>query len=198
MLKIFSLLLAFFLTTSCSKGLLDGNIQKNLEESDKIYGKCKNPNRQLTYRDKQICESQVRAAGPDGEIGDGINLTDVLDKFQKGNQNIVYGGMSVNNFLWNGSLNVLDQYPLMEVDSEGGFISTDWILEKENPNKRCLIKVNITSTELISTGVRTKIVCQNKTDEWYSSDENFINEEKQITLKILELANELSSIDSLT
>jgi hypothetical protein len=198
MLKIISIVFAFFLTTSCSKGLLDGDIQKNLEETDKIYGKCNNPNRQFTYLEKQICESKVRAAGPDGEVGDGINITEMLDKFQNGNQNIVYGGMNVNSYLWNGSLAVLDQYPIKEVDSEGGFISTDWILKEESPNQRCLIKVNITSSDLISTGVKTKIVCQNKTDEWYSSDENFINEEKQITLKILEVANELSTVDSLT
>jgi|TARA_B100001059_G_C17784109_1_gene556022 hypothetical protein len=198
MLKVLPFLLTFFFITSCSKGLLDGDIQKNLKESDKIYGKCNNPNRQFTYLQKQICESKERAAGPDGEVGDGINITDVLDKFKNGNQNIVYGGMNVNSYLWNGSLAVLDQYPLKEVDSEGGFISTDWILEEKNPDQRCLIKVNITSTELISTGVKTKIICQNKTDEWYLSGENFINEENQITLKILELANELSSIDSLT
>ena len=198
MLKALPFLLVFFLTVSCSKGLFDGDIQKNLEASDKIYGKCNNPNRQFTYLQKQICESQQRAAGPDGEVGEPLNITEMLDKFKNGNQNMVYGGMSVNNFLWNGSLAVLDQYPIREVDSEGGFISTEWIIEEKNPNQRCLIKVNITSTELISTGVKTRIICQNKTDEWYSSDENFINEENQITLKILEIANELSSIDSLT
>ncbi len=198
MLKLLSILLALLFTVSCSKGLFNGNIQKNLKETDKIYGKCNNPNRQFTYVEKQICESKERAAGPDGEIGEPFNLSEALTNFKNGNQNMVYGGMNVNSFLWNASLTVLDQYPIKEVDSEGGFISTDWILKKENPNQRCLVKVNIISTELISTGVKTKIICQNKTDEWYSSDESFISEENQITLKILEIANKLSSIDSLT
>ena len=198
MLKLLSFLLALLFTVSCSKGLFDGDIQKNLKETDKIYGKCNNPNRQFTYVEKQICESKERAAGPDGEIGEPFNLSEALTNFQNGNRNMVYGGMSVNSFLWNASLTVLDQYPIKEVDSEGGFISTDWILKEENPNQRCLVKVNVISTELISTGVKTKIICQNKTDEWYSSDESFINEENQITLKILEIANKLSSIDSLT
>lgn len=198
MLKLLSILLALLFTVSCSKGLFNGNIQKNLKETDKIYGKCNNPNRQFTYVEKQICESKERAAGPDGEIGEPFNLSEALTNFKNGNQNMVYGGMNVNSFLWNASLTVLDQYPIKEVDSEGGFISTDWILKKENPNQRCLVKVNVISTELISTGVKTKIICQNKTDEWYSSDESFISEENQITLKILEIANKLSSIDSLT
>ena len=198
MLKLLSILLALLFTVSCSKGLFNGDIQKNLKETDKIYGKCNNPNRQFTYVEKQICESKERAAGPDGEIGEPFNLSEALTNFQNGNRNMVYGGMSVNSFLWNASLTVLDQYPIKEVDSEGGFISTDWILKEESPNQRCLVKVNVISTELISTGVKTKIICQNKTDEWYSSDESFINEENQITLKILEIANKLSSIDSLT
>jgi hypothetical protein len=198
MLKLFSILLALLFTVSCSKGLFNGDIQKNLKETDKIYGKCNNPNRQFTYVEKQICESKERAAGPDGEIGEPFNLSEALANFRNGNRNMVYGGMSVNSFLWNASLTVLDQYPIKEVDSEGGFISTDWILKEENPNQRCLVKVNVISTELISTGVKTKIICQNKTDEWYSSDESFISEENQITLKILEIANKLSSIDSLT
>jgi hypothetical protein len=198
MLKLLSILLALLFTVSCSKGLFNGNIQKNLKETDKIYGKCNNPNRQFTYVEKQICESKERAAGPDGEIGEPFNLSEALTNFKNGNRNMVYGGMNVNSFLWNASLTVLDQYPIKEVDSEGGFISTDWILKKENPNQRCLVKVNVISTELISTGVKTKIICQNKTDEWYSSDESFISEENQITLKILEIANKLSSIDSLT
>jgi hypothetical protein len=198
MLKLLSILLALLFTVSCSKGLFNGNIQKNLKETDKIYGKCNNPNRQFTYVEKQICESKERAAGPDGEIGEPFNLSEALTNFKNGNQNMVYGGMNVNSFLWNASLTVLDQYPIKEVDSEGGFISTDWILKKENPNQRCLVKVNVISTELISTGVKTKIICQDKTDEWYSSDESFISEENQITLKILEIANKLSSIDSLT
>ena len=198
MLKLLSILLALLFTVSCSKGLFNGDIQKNLKETDKIYGKCNNPNRQFTYVEKQICESKERAAGPDGEIGEPFNLSEALTNFQNGNRSMVYGGMNVNSFLWNASLTVLDQYPIKEVDSEGGFISTDWILKKENPNQRCLVKVNVISTELISTGVKTKIICQNKTDEWYSSDESFISEENQITLKILEIANKLSSIDSLT
>ena len=104
-----------------------------------------------------------------------------------------------NQFLWNGALETLKEYPLMTVDSQGGFISTDWILEEANPDQRCMIKINITSRELISNGVNTKILCQKKeTEEWYSNNEMFIEEEKNITLKILEKASQLSKVDSLS
>ena len=31
--------------------------------------------------EKEICVGKRRAAGPDGEVGDPINLTEIIDKF---------------------------------------------------------------------------------------------------------------------
>jgi hypothetical protein len=190
--------LVLILLQSCSSGPLGGDIQKNLAETDKIYGKCNNPNRQFTYIQKKICEDQVRAAGPDGVVGDPINLTEIFSGFG-GNGKVVYAGSSSNEFLWNGALETLKEFPLKTVDSQGGFISTEWIFEETNPSQRCLIKVNITSRELMSNGVNTKILCQKKEiNDWYPIKELFIEEEKNITLKILEKASQLSNLDSLS
>ena len=179
--------------SSCSQGLNEGNIEKNLKATDKIYGRCNNPNRQFTLIEKEICIAKERAAGPDGEVGDPLNLTEIIDKFNNPDKNVVYGGLSVNEFLWNGSLSVLGAYPLQTVDSQWGFISTEWILDKEETNKRCQIKINITSQEFVSTGVETKILCQKKDgDEWYPEKEILVEEEKKITLRVLEKAQELS------
>ena len=195
-MKVLITLLALILLQSCSN--TGGDIEKNLAETDKIYGKCNNPNRQFTYITKKICEDQERAAGPDGVVGDPINLTEIFSGIG-GNKKIIYAGANSNQFLWNGALETLKEYPLMTVDSQGGFISTDWILEEANPDQRCMIKINITSRELISNGVNTKILCQKKeTEEWYSNNEIFIEEEKNITLKILEKASQLSKVDSLS
>ena len=189
---------ALILLQSCSSGPFGGDLQKNLAESDKIYGKCNNPKRQFTYVQRMICEDQARAAGPDGVVGDPINLTEVFSGLG-GNGKVVYAGSNSNQFLWNGALEVLNEYPLGTVDSQGGFISTAWIFEEPNPNQRCLIKINVTSRELISNGVITKIICQKKeADEWYSSNEIFLEEEKNLTLKILEKASQLSKVDSLS
>ena len=90
-------------------------------------------------------------------------------------------------------------YPLQTVDSQGGFISTDWILDKNEPKKRCQIKINVISLEFISTGVKTKIICQEQeNNQWYPTNEKLIDEEKKITLKILEKAQELSNIENLS
>ena len=193
MLKLLFSLVVALMISSCSQGLNDGNIEANLKKTDKIYGRCNNPNRQFTEIEKEMCVAKERAAGPDGEVGDPINLTEIIDKFNNPSKNLVYGGLSVNEFLWNGSLSVLGAYPLQTVDSQGGFISTEWILDKEELNKRCQIKINITSQEFVSTGVETKILCQKKDgDEWYPEKEILVEEEKKITLRVLEKAQELS------
>ena len=119
---------------------------KNLEATDKIYGRCNNPNRQYTYVEKEICIAKERAAGPDGKVGDPINLTEIIERFNDPSKNVVYAGSSVNQFLWQGSLSVLEEYSLQTVDSQGGFISTDWILDRSEPNKRCQIKIKIFSS----------------------------------------------------
>ena len=54
------------------------------------------------------------------------------------------------------------------------------IVNKDNPLQRCLIKSHIKSSELVSNGVEVTILCENKIDygEWYSSNEEFVEEEK--------------------
>ena len=173
-----------------------------MAEMDKIHGKCNNPYRTFNKAQKRICEDKERAAGPDGEVDDPINLTKLIENyknFTEGNYNTTGGGLSVNENLWGASLILLDQYPLDIVDSKGGFISTGWITEKDNPNLRCLIKVKVTSKELISTGINVKLLCQEKELEtWYQDGISYEEEEKRLTLKILDIADELSTNEKLS
>ena len=201
MIKLcFTLFLMIFLQ-SCSKGLFDGDVQKNLEAMDKIHGVCNNPYREYNKAQKKICEDKERAAGPDGEIGEPLNISQMIRDFRSGGSSAQYQGtsMSVNKNLWEASLIMLDQYPLKIVDSQGGFISTEWITEKFSPNQRCLIKVKITSQELLSNGAKVKLLCEQKElDSWYQDEISYTKEEKDLTLKILDIANELSLIDKLS
>lgn len=195
MLKILILLSSLIIFINCGgRNIMNmGDLEANLEKTDKIYGRCNNPYRQFTKQERIICEDKARAAGADGKIDDEFNLSELIDRFNNPEKNMVYASTAINPHLWNASLSALSRYPLKTVDSQGGFISTEWIFNESTPNQRCMIKVNVNSLELISTGVNTNIVCEKKSDEqWYISDENFIEEEKRITLKILEVAQELS------
>ncbi len=199
MIRSLMLLVLIFSFQSCSKGLFDGDIEKNLKAMDKIHGHCNNPYRTFSKKEKLLCENKERAAGPDGEIGDPINLTEMIDNFRSGGSKNLYQGLSINENLWNASLILLDQYALDIVDSQGGFISTDWIIKRENPNQRCLIKVNVTSQELLSNGVKVKLLCEQKElDVWYQDGLSYIKEEESLTLKILDIANELNVTEKLS
>ena len=199
MIKYLLILLLFVFFQSCSKGPFQGDLQKNLEAMDKVHGRCDNPYRQMTKGQKKICEDKERAAGPDGEIDDPINITEIIKNYRSGGKKNVYSGMSVNPILWEASLILLDQYPLDIVDSQGGFISTNWIVEKGNLNQRCLIKVNITSQKLVSNGARVKLLCEEKDgNTWYQDEISYEDEEKNLTLKILDIANELSVTEKLS
>lgn len=199
MLKTLTCVVLASLLISCGQVLNNGNLEKNLEATDKIYGRCNNPNRQMTEVEKEICRGKVMAAGPDGKIDDPISLTDIFDKFNNPNKNVVYTGSSVNKFLWQASLSVLESYPLQTVDSQGGFISTDWIINKDEPNRRCQIKITVLSQDFVSTGVKTKLLCQEKVNsQWYPDSAILVEEEKKITLTVLEKAQELSRLADLS
>ena len=186
------MLIAMFILQSCSTSeiLQSNNHEEKLKELDKVFGYCNNPHRQIGNKSqKKICESKERAAGPDGEIGDPMNISDIFG----GNNQTIIAGSTVNKYLWDASLKTLDAYPMKNIDFEGGYMETDWIYEKDVKNQRCLIKAHVLSQELISTGVETKLVCQEMIEEkWYSSDKDYREDEKKLTLQILKEASILS------
>ena len=191
---IFLLAIGVFLLQSCSASkniLQSGNHEENLEKLDKVYGKCKNPHRQVgSATQKKLCEAKERAAGPDGEIGDPINIADI---FSMGKNETIIANSAVNKYLWDASLKTLEGYPMKNIDFEGGYMETDWIYDENVSDQRCLIKAHILSLELVSNGVNTKIVCQKYiSDNWVQSKENFTDQEKQLILQILKEANSLS------
>ena len=192
---IIPLILYFTLVSCGGSGLVDNSKhQENIAKLDKVYGPCDNPAKILLPKQKKLCEAKARAAGPDGIVGEGINLTELFSK--KENMTVISSGV-VNKDLWNASLKILDPYTIKNIDFEGGFIQTDWIYNTASPNERCLIKSHITSLELISTGINVKIICENlSNDIWYPSEKNLLSEEKNITLKILEESYRLNQEQS--
>jgi hypothetical protein len=104
------------------------------------------------------------------------------------------GNYSLTNpLLWQASLKVLSPFPIKIADNNGGFIETDWIIESNSTQEtRCQIKALITSKELVSNGIETTINCQNYNGQnWINDQKKYIDEEKNLTLKILQSAKEL-------
>ena len=169
-------------------GCSSNNYQDNLAKLDKIYGKCDNPNRTLSSREYKFCKTQEEVGNLDKE------RVDILAVFNRDNKKSNNSGtsMSINPSLWQASLQVLKRYPLENADALGGIIETKYIYSEENINQRCVIKILITSQEIISNGVSTEIICENKkANNWYADQNDYLEEAKQITLSILKKANEL-------
>jgi len=185
LLYIFSFL---FLVIACS----NNNLEENLKRTDKIYGKCDNPHRSLTSRDYKICKAQEMAGDADKEP---LSLSSLISRGSS-SKNVTYIS-SVNSNLWNASLKVLESYPIKNADSNGGYIETEAIYDQQNRNERCTIKVSILSSELLSTSVTSKIICENRVgDIWVIENKKFEDEEKKLILKILSIAQELQSSNS--
>lgn len=182
------LVFVLILFQACSKGPLDGDMASNMKKMDDLYGPCKNPHKILNAKERMLCEDKERAAGPGGDIKIPLNLSELI----RGGSTTVVQGLTINQSLWQASLSLLDQYPIKLADSQGGFISTEWITNSSSPNQRCNIKVTVTSKDLISNGVKVKLLCENNIDgSWFMDNTTYVNEEKDLTLKILELANQI-------
>ena len=196
MLKLLSIILSLFILTSCNQG----NHQKNLTELDEIYGKCDNPMRENEYNSNNK-NSRIYRNCKAKEMAGGESLFDLEESFKdtfgigSRSKSDVLVVSSVNPLLWRASLDVTKDYPLKIADSQGGYIETDWIYGDESlaDKNRCLIKIRVLSQDLISTGVQTNFICETKNNSnWANDEKDYFQQEKQITLSILERASELA------
>ena len=192
MMKKICVILIGILLISCSGK--NRNLEKNLEELDKIYGTCDNPHRNLTKAGYKICKDKERVSK--GDELDAKSITDLI-LGQSGGGVAQIGVSPININLWNGAMETVKDYPLKNVDSVGGYLETEWIYGEES-NQRCAIKIKILSQQLISTAVTTNMICQDLTNDiWVNSKESLVNESKQITLTVLEKARKSQIENSL-
>ena len=187
---IFSVLISSILLGCGSKH------QENVARLDEVHGVCDNPARILTKRQYEICKMKER-----GSAGDELDIDDIstslgdLISDQLGLGTTIMGGSSfANRYLWQASLDVLSPFPIKIADNGGGYIETDWIIDyNQSSDKRCQIKVMVRSSELVSNGLKSTLNCQNFDGKnWNTDGQKYPNEEKNITLKILEVAQTFS------
>jgi hypothetical protein len=143
------------------------------------------------------CKRKEMAAGADGIIDDEAKMPfeNLFNKSRQDSGSIIMA--NINKDLWAGSLKTLNNYSLKIADSMGGYIETDWIYGQNIQDERCSIKVKILSRELVSNGVDVNFICQKLVNNnWILIEDDFIEEEKRLHLKILENA-QLSSSSNL-
>ena len=62
--------------------------------------------------------------------------------------------IGVNAYLWRAALETVSFAPLLQSDSAGGVIVTDWYANPRNPNERVKMTVSILDRDLRSDAVR--------------------------------------------
>lgn len=62
--------------------------------------------------------------------------------------------IGVNSYLWRASLDALSFMPLLQTDSNGGVIVTDWYTNPNNPGERMKVSVAILDQDLRADALR--------------------------------------------
>lgn len=73
--------------------------------------------------------------------------------------------MSVNAYIWRASLQAVSFLPLIQADSAGGVIITDWVTQEDNTNKQVKVNVYITSKKLEPNALKVKVFTRSKLDK---------------------------------
>ena len=62
--------------------------------------------------------------------------------------------IGVNSYLWRASLDALSFMPLLQADSSGGVVITDWYANPSNPGERMKVTVSILDQDLRADALR--------------------------------------------
>jgi hypothetical protein len=75
--------------------------------------------------------------------------------------------IGVNSYLWRASLDALSFMPLLQTDSAGGVIVTDWYVNPNTPSERMKVTVTILDQDLRADAIRVAALRQvNRGGQW--------------------------------
>ena len=78
--------------------------------------------------------------------------------------------IGVNAYLWRASLDALSFAPLLQTDSNGGVIVTDWFINPSSPTERMKVTVTILDQDLRADAVRVAALRQiNQGGQWVAA-----------------------------
>jgi hypothetical protein len=78
--------------------------------------------------------------------------------------------IGVNAYLWRASLDTLSFMPLLQTDSNGGVIVTDWYVNPRSPGERMKVTVSILDQDLRADAVRVAALREvNTNGQWVAA-----------------------------
>jgi len=97
--------------------------------------------------------------------GDGITLFSLGRRQDRDGGGGVGGGIGVNAFIWQATLDTIDFIPLASADPFGGLIITDWYQSVDAPGERLKLHVQIRDSALRADAVRVSVFRQVRSEE---------------------------------
>lgn len=78
--------------------------------------------------------------------------------------------IGVNSYLWRASLDALSFMPLVQTDSNGGVIVTDWYVNPQVPTERMKVTVTILDQDLRADALRVAALREvNRGGQWVAA-----------------------------
>ena len=78
--------------------------------------------------------------------------------------------IGVNSYLWRATLDTLSFMPLVQTDSNGGVVVTDWYINPQTPAERIKVTVSILDQDLRADAVRVAALRQvNQSGQWVAA-----------------------------
>ncbi|MBV9748486.1 MAG: DUF3576 domain-containing protein [Acetobacteraceae bacterium] len=78
--------------------------------------------------------------------------------------------IGVNSYLWRAALDTLSFMPLVQTDSNGGVIVTDWYVNPQVPTERMKVTVSILDQDLRADALRVAALRQiNQGGQWVTA-----------------------------
>ena len=78
--------------------------------------------------------------------------------------------IGVNSYLWRATLDTLSFMPLLQTDSNGGVVVTDWYVNPQLPTERMKVTVSILDQDLRADAVRVAALREvNRSGQWVSA-----------------------------
>ncbi|MFA5989734.1 MAG: DUF3576 domain-containing protein [Sphingomonas sp.] len=75
--------------------------------------------------------------------------------------------IGVNSYLWRATLDAISFMPLVQTDSNGGVIVTDWFVNPASPAERTKVTVSILDQDLRADALRVAVLRQiNRDGQW--------------------------------
>ncbi len=159
----FLVIISLFFIISCNSNKTEEEMEELWEKAqtkEMIIRRSGTKFNSASDMDLAMRDAETRLQSGGGLLGKGgLSLGGILNR--EGEQSSTpINNMSVNIFLWRGSLDTIDFMPLSSADPIGGTIITDWYSTTNNQNERCKLNIFISGKSLKTENLKVTSFCQ--------------------------------------